>query len=101
MCMMCPDFVDLCTEGKCAEGTRGYTAYYLMSTFCIHLSLRHGTDSPSLYSHVDIEHDWTTPGVDSLSCEDNCIANNWYRLEDVRNVVKKIKEFYGQHNESQ
>lgn len=99
MCMMCPDFVDLCTEGKCAEGRNGYTLYFLMDTFCVHLSLRHGTDSPSLYSHVDMDHDWTTPGVDSTQCEDNCIENGWCTLEDVRNIVKKIKEFNGQYNQ--
>jgi len=72
MCMLCPDFVDMCGEcgwtGK--DGKRHPQMFWLTSdSFCEHLTAEHGTDSPSHYYHFRWDHD----GPD---CE--CVINNWF-----------------------
>lgn len=67
--------------------------FYLDSTFCEHFIERYHTDSPSMYSHVEREHDWEGYSSwelppDRLACADNCINEGWWPMELVEKVVE-------------
>lgn len=89
--MLCSDFVEFCAEGDCKKGYKS-TLYFLGNTFCEHLTNRFGTDDTCLYFHVNTEHDWETPGVLSIYCDDGCIENGWYTVEQVRAVVNNLRD---------
>lgn len=91
MCMLCSDFVEFCGEGDCKKGTKS-TLYFLGDTFCEHLAYRFGTDDTCLYFHINLYHDWETPGTLSTDCEDKCIDNGWYTREQVRTVVDNLRD---------
>ena len=101
MCGNCPDFVDMCTQGACHTPQGGryskYAKFYFGDTFCEHLAERYGTDDASLYYHVYREHDPydyldedETPPEFVRTCEDDCIMNGWYTLEEIERVSRKV-----------
>lgn len=77
MCLLCPDAVDSCREcserrdpGNPRKLQRGWLQiFYLGDTFCLHLTVKHGTDDASHYHHFKHDHD----GPD---CE--CATGNWW-----------------------
>lgn len=100
MCAGCSDYVAscwICTRPMRGNPDRtvGLDFYLEMGSqgkFCIHFIERYKTDSPSMYSHISIEHnwdkdDWDWNKEDPYICEDNCTTENWYSKEQVRAVV--------------
>lgn len=101
MCGNCPDFVDMCWEGKCHKpngGPYGRAAkFFLGDTFCEHLTEKYGTTSASLYDHVYYEHDPSDYVIGDLpdnvfidECDDDCIAKGWYSREEIERVSRKV-----------
>lgn len=93
MCGACSDFVDKCYD--CGR------AYYLGDVFCEHLTEHYGTDKTYLYDHVYMEHDpqdypeiVLIDGV-AVVCEDDCIKEGWYSLEEIERVSRKVYPSHG------
>lgn len=93
MCMACSDFVD-----KCYDCNR---MHFLGDTFCEHLTEKHGTEKTYLYDHVYFEHDPQEYPDTNLSagfvvvCDDDCIREGWYSLEEIERVSRKVYPDYG------
>lgn len=60
MCVGCPDFVDMCTEGNCHNPDGGpygkYAKFYLGDEYCEHLKEKYG-HSHALYEDMFGEDD--------------------------------------------
>ena len=89
MCGMCPDCVEICSEGVCGE--RSYTGFYLGGgDMCDHLFEKYGTRNASLLYHVRRDHDPDDNfGRFVHTCVDDCINKNWWPGEDVNWVTFK------------